>query len=164
MAKSPSPSDDPLDGMSKEVDRLLKRLPGADPTLRGSGPSSPRGSGLRPGIVTAPLGAATTEHREPTARDKLGVWLRVGLAVVVGAVMTQWPYRHACGLSLYLYLAAVVAVIVAGVWGSLSSWKFRMGVAHVASLMTIVWGMALAAQQLLPRIGYAAVAASWRCL
>lgn len=153
-----------MDGMSKEVDRLLKQLPGADPKLRGSGPSSPPVSGIRPGIVTAPRGAAMSEHREPTGRDKLGVWLRVGLAAVVGVVMTQWPYTHACGLSLYLYLAAVVAVIVAGVWGSLSSWKFRMGVAHIASLVTIAWGAVLAAQQVLPRMGYAAVAAGWRCL
>lgn len=165
MAKTPSPSGDPLDGMSKEVDRLLKQLPGADPTLRGSGAaSSPRAPGLRPGIVTAPLGAATGTYREPTSRDKMGVWLRVGLAVVVGAVMTQWPYRHACGLSLFLYLAAVAAVIVAGVWGGLSSWKFRMGVAHVSSLVTVLWGLVLAAQQVLPRVGYAAAAASWRCL
>ena len=166
MAKTPSPSNDPLDGMSKEVDRLLKQLPGADPALRGSGPSrspSPT-SGVRPGIVTAPLGAATGMYREPSPREKMGVWVRVGLAVVVGAVMTQWPYRHACGLSLFLYLAAVVAVIVAGVWGGLSSWKFRMGLAHVASLGTVVWGLVLAAQQVLPRVGYAAAAATWRCL
>ncbi|MBI2072445.1 MAG: hypothetical protein HYT81_05300 [Gemmatimonadetes bacterium] len=164
MAKSPSPSDDPLDGMSREVDRLLKQLPGADPTLRGSSPSSPPVSGVRPGIVTTPGGAAISERREPTARDKLGVWLRVGLGVVAGAVMTQWPYAHACGFRLYLYLAAVAAVLVAGGWGSLSSWKLRMGVAHVTSLMVIFWGLVLAAQQVLPRIGYAAVAASWRCL
>lgn len=164
MAKTPSPSGDPLDGMSKEVDRLLKQLPGADPTLRGSGPARSPTSGVRPGIVTAPLGAATSTYREPTSRDKLGVWLRVGLAIVVGVVMTQWPYTHACGLSLFLYLAAVLAVIVAGVWGGLSSWKFRMGAAHVASLVTVLWGLALAAQQVLPRVGYAAVAASWRCL
>lgn len=164
MAKTPSPSDDPLDGMSKEVDRLLKKLPGADPMLRGSGaPRSPV-SGVRPGIVTAPLGAATGAYREPTSQEKAGVWLRVGLAVVVGAVMTQWPYRHACGFSLFLYLAAVVAVIVAGGWGGLSSWKFRMGAAHVASLVTVLWGIVLAAQQVLPRVGYAAAAATWRCL
>lgn len=164
MPKNPSPSDDSLDGMSAEVNRLLKQLPGADPTLRGSGPSSRPVSGIRPGVVTAPGGAAVSERREPTARDKLGVWLRVGLAVVAGAVMTQWPYAHPCGLSLYLYLAAVAAVIVAGGWGSVSSWKLRMGVAHVTSLMVIFWGVVLAAQQVLPRIGYAAAAATWRCL
>lgn len=164
MAKSPSPPDDSLDGMSAEVNRLLKQLPGAGPTLRGSGPSSAPVSGLRPGIVAAPGGAAVSERGAPTAGDKLGVWLRVGLAVVAGAVMTQWPYAHACGLSLYLYLAAVAAVIVAGGWGSVSSWKLRMGVAHVTSLMVIFWGVVLAAQQVLPRIGYAAAAATWRCL
>jgi len=39
-----------------------------------------------------------------------------------------------------------------------------MGPAHVVSLGLIVWGLVLAAQQVLPRIGYAAASASWRCL
>lgn len=162
MAKNPSPADDPLDGMSDEVNRLLKQLPGADPTLRGSGPLSPQVPARRPGVVTAPAGAAVV--REPTARDKLGVWFRVGLAVLASAAMTQWPYAHTCGLPLYLYLAALAVVIVAAGWGSVSSWKLRMGVAHVASLMAVFWGVVLAAQQVLPRLGYAAAAATWRCL
>jgi len=163
MAKNPAPADDSLDGMSKEVDRLLKQLPGADPTLRGSGPLTSPVS--RPAGPPGPGGAAIAGGaREPTARDKLGVWLRVGLGVAVGALMTQWPYQHACGISLYLYLGAVTAVIVAGGWASVASWKLGMGPAHVVSLGLIVWGLVLAAQQVLPRIGYAAASASWRCL
>jgi hypothetical protein len=92
------------------------------------------------------------------------VWLKVGLAVLTGAAMTLWPYGHACGFGLFLYLAAVAVIIVAAGWGSVSSWKLRMGAAHAASLLTIFWGIVLAAQQMLPRVGYAAVAASWRCL
>ena len=165
MAKPPAPADDPLDGMSAEVNRLLKQLPGADPSLRGSGASpSPPPSTItpRPGLVTAPAGAAIV--REPTAREKLGVWLKVGLAALTGAAMTLWPYGHACGAGLFLYLGAVVVITVAAGWGSLSSWKLRMGAAHIASLITIFWGIVLAAQQVLPRVGYAAAAASWRCL
>jgi hypothetical protein len=113
-------------------------------------------------VVTAPAGAAMV--REPTVRDKMAVWLKVGPAVLASLVMSQWPYAHGCGFSLYLYLAAVVVIIVAAAWGSVSSWKLRMGVAHIASLVGIFWGMALIAQQVLPRVGYAAVAASWRCL
>src|SRR3970040_793418 len=168
MAKPPAPADDPLDGMSAEVNRLLKQLPGADPSLRGSGPSRSPGSPppsavpIRPGVVTAPAGAAIP--REPTVRDKMAVWLKVGLAVLASAVMSQWPYAHGCGFSLYLYLAAVAVIIVAAGWGSVSSWKLRMGAAHVASLLAIFWGFVLVAQQVLPRVGYAAAAASWRCL
>lgn len=163
MAKDPSPSRDPLDGMSAEVDRLLKQLPGADPMLRGSG------SAPKPGVTRSPLSdpmrasPAPGGPRDPTAQQKLGVWVRVGLGLVVGVLMTQWPYRHGCGLSLYLYMAAVVAVTVAGVWGALSSWKLRMGVAHLLALLVVGWGLVLGATQVLPRVGYAARAATWQC-
>jgi VIT1/CCC1 family predicted Fe2+/Mn2+ transporter len=166
MAKNPSGRDDSLDGMSAEVDRLLKQLPGADPTLRGSGAMSPTRSGPSPalGPVMAGGSAVKSGPRESTPRDKLGAWLKAGLGVLVGAVMPLWPYAHGCGLGLYLYLGAVLAVTVAGVWGSVSSWKHRIPVAHVLSLGVILWGLILAASQILPRVGYAATAASWRCL
>lgn len=164
MAKGPPPSEDPLDGMSKEIDRLLKQLPGADPTLRGPGAARSPVPERRPGVVTAPAGAAVGRLPEPTAREKLGVWLRACLAAVAGILMTQWPYAHACGLSLFLYLAAVAAVMVAGGWGSLAAWKHRMAAPHVLSIAVIFWGLGLAALQVLPRIGYAAAGASWRCL
>jgi hypothetical protein len=163
MAKDPSPSKDPLDGMSAEVDRLLKQLPGADPMLRGSGPA-PK-PGVPRSLISGPMGTNTAPSgpREATPQQKIGVWVRVGLGLVVGVLMTQWPYRHACGLSLYLYMAAVVAVTVAGVWGALSSWKLRMGVAHLLAVLVVAWGLVLGAAQVLPRVGYAARAATWQC-
>jgi hypothetical protein len=164
MAKDPSPSKDPLDGMSAEVDRLLKQLPGADPMLRGSGadrtPAVRRSPLSGPG-VSGPM--ASVGPREPTSQQKVGVWARVLLGLVVGVLMTQWPYRHGCGWPLYLYMAAIVAVTVAGVWGSLSSWKFRMGIAHLLALLVVAWGLTLGAAQVLPRSGYAANAATWGC-
>jgi hypothetical protein len=161
-------ADDSLDGMSKEVDRLLKKLPGADPYLRGSGePAPPPKTGLAPtpSTVRAPgqhLGEFS-QAEAPGASRKLGVWLRVLLGVALGVLMSQWPYAHACGILLYLYLAAVVAVIVAGGWASVSSWKLRMGIAHVVSLLLVLWGLILAADQVLPRAGYATRAATWQC-
>jgi hypothetical protein len=164
MAKDSSPSKDPLDGMSAEVDRLLKQLPGADPMLRGSS-ASPKPSVAR-SPLSGPVGTSSTpaRPREPTPREKIGVWARVLLGLVVGILMTQWPYRHGCGLSLYVYMAAVVAVTVAGVWGALSSWKLRMGVAHLLAVLVVAWGLVLGAAQVLPRVGYAARAATWQCI
>ena len=162
MAKNPSGRDDPLDGMSAEVDRLLKQLPGADPTLRGSSPMISPISGRPP--VTMGGSAVKIGPRETTPRDRLGAWLKAGLGVVAGVLMTQWPYAHACGIGLYLYLGAVLAVTVAGGWAGVSSWKHRIAVPHVLSLGVVLWGLILGAAQILPRIGYAAAAASWRCL
>ncbi len=114
--------------------------------------------------VTAGGSALKSGPRESTPRDRLGAWLKAGLGVVAGVLMTQWPYAHTCGLGLYLYLGAVLAVTVAGGWASVASWKHRVAAAHVLSLGVVLWGLILAASQILPRIGYAAGAASWRCL
>ena len=163
MAKDPPPPKDPLDGMSAEVDRLLKQLPGADPMLRGSSPAPKPGVGRSPLSGPAAPQPAPAAPRSPTPQQKAGVWVRVLLGLAVGALMTQWPYRHNCGLPLYLYMAAVVVVAVAGVWGALSSWKLRMGVAHLLASIVVVWSLVLGAAQVLPRVGYAARAATWQC-
>jgi len=52
---------------------------------------------------------------------------------------------------------------LAGVWSSMSSWKRRMGLAHLLSLGLVMWGLALAAGVVLPRIGYANQSAAWFC-
>jgi hypothetical protein len=38
-----------------------------------------------------------------------------------------------------------------------------MGLAHVLSLVSIVWGLVLVAGVVLPRVGYAKDAATWFC-
>jgi hypothetical protein len=78
-------------------------------------------------------------------------------------MMAAYPYFRECGLPLFGYLCAVVAVIVAGGWVAVLSWQMRNEVAHILSLTLILWGLVLAADLLLPRTGYAAVPASWQC-
>jgi hypothetical protein len=77
--------------------------------------------------------------------------------------MTQWPYAHACGFELGLYLAAVGMVIVAGVWGASFAWKNRLVLAHIVSQGLVVWGFILGGGQVLPRVGYAMEQATWGC-
>ena len=77
--------------------------------------------------------------------------------------MLGWPYQQGCGWPLLGYLGAVVTVLLAGGWIALASWQLRSGVAHVLSLILFFWGIVLAGEQVLPRIGYAAQKASWRC-
>jgi hypothetical protein len=93
-----------------------------------------------------------------------GVWARVMLGFLLGVALTQWPYAHACDKPLLLYLVALTTVIVAGLWGARASWRSRMGLAHVIALGTILWGLTLSAQEVLPRVGYAKVRATWRCV
>jgi hypothetical protein len=85
------------------------------------------------------------------------------LGVLLAAAMPLWPYPHACGLNLFIYLGAVSVVIIAGFWSAISSWYRRLAVAHTLSLLVICWGVYLAAKEVLPRVGYAKAAAAWFC-
>jgi len=142
-----------------EVDRLIaKNLPQADVSLgrHAPGAHAPPGSPARAGAAPAlPAG-------RPSAGQWLGTWVRVGLGLLIGIGMTQWPYTHGCGLRLGFYLIGVAAVITTGVWSSLSSWRRRLGVAHVLSQVLIVWGVLLAAREVVPRVGAKAVS-TWLC-
>jgi hypothetical protein len=111
------------------------------------------------------VGSARDEHAleavGPAAAA--GFWARVALAVLLGVCITQWPYAHECGLALLGYSGAVGTVILAGSWVGLVSWRRRNPYAHVLALVLAFWGIVLAAEQLLPRIGYAAEPAAWQC-
>src|SRR3989442_15194056 len=61
-------------------------------------------------------------------------------------------------------MLAVGTVVVAGLWGARVSWQSRLGFAHIVALGTILWGLALTGQEVLPRVGYARARAVWRCV
>jgi len=133
-----------------EVDRLLKKLPSAEPTpSRGTEPT-----------VRKP---AETMFRSG-AGGWLGTWVKVGLGVLVGIGVTPgvWPYSHGCGLRLMFYLIGVATVIAAGLWAGISSWKGRLGFAHVVAQVLIIWGTLLLTLEVLPRVG-AQAEALWLC-
>jgi hypothetical protein len=136
-----------------EVDRLLNKLPYGETT-----PSAGSAPTVRNTPAVAPPGADLT-----AAGQWLGTWARVVLGLLIGIGMTQWPYTHGCGPRLIFYLVGVAAVIAAGTWSGISSWKRRLGVAHVLSQGLIIFGLVLAAREVLPRIGYAKAEAPWLC-
>ena len=156
-----SPREPQPDPMAREVDRLLAGLAsiGSEPDRD----HRPRGKAPPPDAATR-LSAPRARPREtPTRGDRVGLWARVFLGMVFGGVMTQWPYPYGCDLPLLWYLGAVVMVMVTGVWIAVASWRLRNGVAHILALVILFWGIVLAAEQVLPRTGYAAERASWRC-
>ena len=140
--------------MAHVVDRLLAQLPGlhgaADPYPAAKGPSATQ---IR--IVPA--------ARPFTLPGVAGLWGRVALGIALGIMIVGWPYFRACGLPLFGYLFAVVALIGAGLWTAVLAWKLGNAWAHVVSLILLFWGIVLAAGEILPRNGYAAVAESWQC-
>lgn len=150
-SSSRSSQPDPL---ARDVDRLLAQLSGGGSPRNGS----TRPSGSRPRIT---VGSASREA--PTRADHIALWIKLVLAVALGGLMTQWPYAHGCDWPLLGYLGAVGTVLLAGGWTALASWKLRSGAAHLLSLILFFWGLVLAAEQVLPRVGYAVDRASWRC-
>jgi hypothetical protein len=147
--------------MAREVERLLAGLANI-----GSQPDRdhrPRGKAPSPDPVTQRSLPRARPNEAPTRGDTVALWARVILGIVFGGVMTQWPYPHGCGLPLLGYLGAVAMVLVTGAWIAVASWRLRNEAVHILALVILFWGIVLAAEQVLPRIGYAAERASWGC-
>ncbi len=151
---APKEKEHDWDKEMAEVDKLLAKLPSHDPLLAGAAPTVKRPAVPAGAHGGAGMGAEGT---------RLGTWLRVGLGLVLAAGITTWPYSHGCGVRLIFYLIAVGTLVVTGVWSGLSSWKRRLGLAHLVSLGLVAWGLALAARSVLPRMGYAKTDATWLC-
>lgn len=89
------------------------------------------------------------------ATSTFGVFARLLLSVALGVGMVFWPYSARCGVGLFGYLAATGVVMISGAWSALWTWRHRSASGHVLSLLLILWGMVLAAIEVLPRVGYA---------
>ena len=154
----PKPQDSSKpDPLAREVDRLLASLAGV-----GAKPEpEPRPQTRAPKPRATPPPAR--RRTDPTRRDLAALWARVALGVVFGVMITQWPYAHACGLGLLQYLGAVAMVMATGTWIAVASWSRRHVPGHSLALLLILWGIALAAYEILPRVGYAALQGTWQC-
>lgn len=142
MPKDKGPKERDWDREMREVDKLLAKLPEADPTL---------GRGV-PTVPVSPRPVAGGAPAPVSGRAWVTTWMRVGLGLALGMGMLAWPYGNSCGLKLVFYLIGATTVTVAGVWGALSSWRRRLGWAHALSIVLIIWGLALAGRQVLPRV------------
>jgi hypothetical protein len=157
-----TPNDPHAKAMEREVNRLLAQLThaGAEPI----GELRPNGGAPIPAPATKPRSSGPTRSVAADPRwNVAALWGRLILAVALGAAMILWPYPHACGWALLGYLGAVAAVLLAGAWIAFASWRLRNGVTHLLSLVLFYWGLVLAAEQVLPRIGYAADPGAWLC-
>jgi hypothetical protein len=121
-------------------------------------------AGSAPGAVQAPPAGAGAPERATTG---FGVYARLSLAVALGVGMIFWPYAARCGPGLGLYLGAVGALLVSGIWSGVWSFRHRAARAHVLSLLLVLWGLVLAGIEVLPRVGYAIPTvdhpAAWTC-
>lgn len=164
MTDKPPPRD--WDKELAEIDKIIAKQPVPVPAPSAGLPAPLPASSAAPGPKRRhPEGTREPSSFSETPRHRLVLttWLRVLLALVVAAAMTQWPYAHGCGLQLVWYLGAAAGVILAGMWGTVISWKRRMPGAHVVSLLVTLWGAYLAGKVVLDRTGYAKVQRTWAC-
>jgi len=115
------------------------------------------------------VGTAGPVLRRPAAMRTMrssravGIWARAILGVCLGIALMQWPYGRACGPRLFFYLTAVTALFMTGLWAAVFAWRGRLGAAHAIALVIMLWGLVLAADEVLPRSGYARYSATWWC-
>ncbi|HYD52930.1 MAG TPA: hypothetical protein VEA99_09895 [Gemmatimonadaceae bacterium] len=150
---------------AKELAKIDKQLESiSDDALL---PAKPVPANVPPAAQPQARAQAKAEAAAVQAKTTtLGVMARLLLAVALGVGILFWPYAAQCGAGLALYLAAVGAVGIGGIWSAVWSWRHRSGRAHLLSLLLVVWGMLLAARVVLPRVGYTgpgAPAATWNC-
>jgi hypothetical protein len=142
----------PGDQTDKLVEKLLRQLPYADPSLKGDPetplPAAPRPSGL---------------SRRPSPPGWQRSWGWVALALALGAGLSQWPYARSCGFPLYGYLSVVALLPVIALRAAIVSWSDRRAFAHVLAVLMIFSGAYYAAEVVLPRVNYAQETASWQC-
>lgn len=147
-----------------DIDRLLEKMP-----AQTSGAPAPAPAPARGGAPAAPAGRAALPAGAPSAQARpprgqvAGTWLLVLLVAAVAGFLPFWPYINDCGADLFGYLGLVGAVVLGALWALRLTWRTRRGFAHFIALATLVFGLALAAERVLPRIGYAADAATWTC-
>ena len=110
-------------------------------------------------LFPAPKTATPTERAQVVAQREqtstLAAVARLLLATALGIGIMFWPYSAKCGAGLAAYLAAVGVLGIAGVWSAVWTWRHRTARAHMLSLLLVLWGLVLAAVEVLPRAGYA---------
>ena len=106
------------------------------------------------------------EHQDAVS-SSFGVYFRLTLVMCLGVSIACWPYDVTCGFMVFAYLAAVIMLIVGGIWTAVATFEQQMPWRHLAALAVIFWGLTLGATQLLPRVGYANAApgrsTTWQC-
>jgi hypothetical protein len=111
----------------------------------------------------APVPAGRPAVTPPERRFVALAWFWTALAVILAVALPLWPNDKSCGLRLVFYLGAAGIALLMGVLGALSSWAYRRGLAHLLSLLAIVWAGVMAAREILPRTGYARQELRWTC-
>jgi len=150
------------DKQMAEIDRLMAKSgppaaspPSGAPANAQATPATPRRE--------APSMVASAGPMAMTRGGLLGLWALALMGPLGAASLAIWPYAKGCGTMLAVYLVGVAAVAGAGIWTMRAGWVARRGLPHLLGLATLLAALGLAALEILPRVGYAAIALAWGC-
>ena len=119
------------------------------------------------GQPAPPAKGGVAEPKPERKTSSFGVYGRLLLSLAAGVCMIAWPYEARCGVGLAGYLAAVGVVTASGFWSAVWTFRHRAPRAHMLALLIALWGLVLAAIEVLPRVGYAIPTdkhpATWTC-
>ncbi|MBL0891788.1 MAG: hypothetical protein IBJ19_14400, partial [Gemmatimonadaceae bacterium] len=149
----------------KELAKIDKQLASiSDEQLMASAqqaPAAAKGAASATKALPAAGRAATAASASSSSALATGAgrpwvaWLKVTVAVTAAAGLMFWPWPARCGLPLIGFTAATGGVAVLGLWSAIGTWRHRLGLAHVASLLVTMWGLGLGRREALPHVGYA---------
>ena len=136
-----------------DIDRVIAE--------QGRGTAGQQGGAVAPRSGTpAPAAGGVA----PGRRGSVAVtWFWVLLAVGLALALPLWPYQRTCGMQAVFFLGGTGITALVGGLAALSSWANRRGFAHILSLLVIAWAGAVAASEILPRVGYARETKTWTC-
>ena len=150
-----------------KIDKQLASMSDADLVAEPARPALPAGKGAKPAARSPQPSVASEPAPAGTRAATWALYGRIGLSVALGVGMMFWPYDARCGAGLGLYLGAVAAVVISGIWSAVWSWRHRASRLHVLSMLLVLWGLILGSLDVLPRVGYAKITlphqASWVC-
>lgn len=113
------------------------------------------------------LALVREDRRNEAINDSAGAWLRVLLVAALAGALQFWPYDRSCGIGLFGFLGAQAMVVLGALWATVHSWRRRVASVHVIAFALLLAGAAMAALEILPRVGYAwpdpARPAGWFC-
>ena len=97
-----------------------------------------------------------------------GAMVRLGLTSALAVGIIFWPYSRECGSGLFSFLGVAAVVVIGGLWSLFWTWRGRMARSHALSMVLMLWGLAVAAANVVPRTGAFGLAASaqqthWFC-
>jgi len=153
MADKMSEWDKQLAAIDKAIERLPEEAPPAPAKAKGEGKDAAAAARSAPAVRAPSSGRVAS----------VGVWTRLVLSAVLALAVTQWPYGRGCGVGLLLYLAVLGSVTGAGIWSAVASWRHHRGLPHVLSLVVILTGLALIANEILIRTVYGVGDLTWVC-